>query len=80
MTAFRTQIASDIIRDGIGVELLDANGEIVAEIFRSDKTNRVFVATFGEEVPLEGLAQAIQRFRERFTHFEDGMAIQEFEF
>ena len=80
MTTFRTQVASDIIRDGIGVELLDANGEVIAEIFRSDQTNCVFVTTFGEEVPLEGLAQAIRRFRERFTHFEDGTAIQEFEF
>jgi hypothetical protein len=30
------QIASDVIRDGLGVELLDGDGNVASDVFRCD--------------------------------------------
>jgi hypothetical protein len=43
---YRTQIASDIVRDGLGVELIDEDGTVVAEISRSDRDQTLTFATF----------------------------------
>src|SRR4051794_1065006 len=43
---FRIQLASDIVRDGLGVELLDSDDRVVAEVFRCDADNTVIVRTF----------------------------------
>jgi hypothetical protein len=72
MTRFRTQIASDVIRDGLGVELLDAAGEVIAEVFRSDANHTVRLSTFGNDVPLAAIEQLITRARVALDPFEDG--------
>jgi hypothetical protein len=71
-TAFRSQIASDIIRDGLGVELLDARGTVVAEVFRSDADHTVTVSTFGNDIPLYAIEDILTRARVALDPFEDG--------
>jgi hypothetical protein len=72
MTRFRTQIASDGMRDGLGVELLDAAGAVIADVFRSDANHTVRLSTFGNDVPLAAIEQLITRARVALDPFEDG--------
>ena len=75
MTAFKTQVASDVIRDGLGVELLDAAGTVVAEVFRCDADHTVSVTTFGNTVPVQALEQLLERARAVLDPFEDGTSL-----
>ena len=63
MTRFTTQIASDLIRDGLGVEPLDPASEVIAEIFRSDANHTVTLNIFANDVPLYAIEQLIERAR-----------------
>ena len=69
---FRTQIASDVVRDGLGVELLSETGAILAEVFRWDAKHTVTFSAFAEDLPLEGVRMLIARALERLDPFEDG--------
>lgn len=69
---YKTQVASDIIRDGLGVELLNENDQVVAEVFRCDKNKTVIVSTFGNDIPLGALEVMLERAKERLDPFEDG--------
>ncbi len=69
----KLQIFSDVSRrDGMGLELLDDTGEVVAEIFSDDATRLVTVSTFGKSVDLEDIERLILAARERLGSFEDG--------
>jgi hypothetical protein len=68
---FATQVASDVIRDGLGVELL-ASGDVVAEVFRCDADHSLVLNTFGNDVPLVEIERLILRARNRLDAFEDG--------
>jgi hypothetical protein len=72
MKGWQTQVASDVHRDGLGVELLDAKGDVVAEVFRSDADHTVIVTTFSNDVPLPVIEWFIDDARERLDSFEDG--------
>ncbi|MFJ3034173.1 hypothetical protein ACIPC2_07115 [Curtobacterium pusillum] len=49
MHAFRKQIASDVTRDGLAIELVDTDGERVVEVFRHDDEGGVLTFnSFGE--------------------------------
>jgi len=72
MSRFATQIASDVIRNGLGVELLDSTGEIIAEVFRSDANHTVNLSTFGNDVPLHAMEELIKHARVALDPFEDG--------
>jgi hypothetical protein len=74
---YTTQIASDIDRDGVGVELLSETGEVVAEVFRSDRDHTVVVSTFSFDVPLRALELLLTRANERLNPFEDGGDLSE---
>jgi hypothetical protein len=64
------QVASDIIRDGLGLELLkDEN--VVAEVFRCDADKTVTVAVH-EPVSLRELEALLVEARRRLDPFEDG--------
>jgi hypothetical protein len=67
-----TQVASDIIRDGLGVELLNPEGHVVAEVFRCDANHTVSFAQFVEGVPLHAIDLLLGQARERLDPFEDG--------
>jgi hypothetical protein len=66
------QLASDIVRDGLGLELLGAAGQVVAEVFRCDADHTVTVRVFEKGVPDEIVAELVERARRRLSAFEDG--------
>jgi hypothetical protein len=74
INGFRTQIASDIVRDGLGVELINADERVVAEVFRCDADHTVSVRTF-EDVPLHIIEWLLTVSRNRLGEFEDGMPL-----
>ncbi len=55
---FWFQRASDIVRDGMGLELLEGEmpgGEVVAEVFFSDQSASFTVSLFAPDLPLEAV-------------------------
>jgi G:T-mismatch repair DNA endonuclease (very short patch repair protein) len=48
MNDWTTQVASDVQRDGLGLELLRKGGIVVADVFRCDADNSVSVTCFEE--------------------------------
>jgi hypothetical protein len=69
---WRTQVASDVDRDGLEVELIDASGDALAEVFRCDADHTVIVNTFSNDVPLRALEWLLQVAREELEPFEEG--------
>lgn len=61
----RIQFASDVVRDGMGVELLDENHKVVAELFRSDVTGSFHLNTFGNDVPISDVRSLFDAAAER---------------
>jgi len=68
----RTQVASDVIRDGLGVELVSASGEVLAEVFRCDADHTVTFSAFAPGLPLVSVRMLIDRALDRLDPFEDG--------
>ena len=69
---WRTQLASDVHRDGMGLELLDPSGDVVAEIFRCDVDKTVIVTTFNNDIPLDIFERYYRQAWMRLDPFEDG--------
>ncbi len=69
---WKTQLASDVDRDGMGLELLDPAGGVVAEIFRSDRDKTVIVTTFNNDLPVEIFDLFYREALTRLDPFEDG--------
>jgi len=74
---YKMQLASDVERDGLGLELLGPNGGVVAEVFRSDRARTVVLTTFRDDVPLDAVQHLIGRALERLDPFEDGAPLAE---
>jgi hypothetical protein len=72
---YSTQVASDVDRDGLGLELLDENLDVVAEIFRSDRDHTLLVNTFSYGIPLAAIELLIGRAKEQLEPFEDGTSL-----
>lgn len=71
---FQYQIVSDVIRDGIGVELLSGD-QVVAEVFRCDTDRSLIITTFGNDLPLIVIEQLIAVAREKLQAFDDGIPL-----
>lgn len=69
---FRFQLASDVIRDGLGVELLDHNHCVLAEIFRCDRDHTLTISLFTENLPFAAIEMLIDRAKLNLDPFEDG--------
>jgi len=69
---YKIQTASDIIRDGLGVELVNSENDVLAEIFRNDSNHTLIVNTFQNELPLDAIESLVKFARERLEPFEDG--------
>jgi hypothetical protein len=69
---FRTQVASDVVRDGLGVELVSESGDVLAEVFRCDADHTVSFSAFAVGLPLDGVRMLIARALDRLDPFEDG--------
>lgn len=74
---YTTQVASDVIRDGLGVELLDEDGEIAAEVFRCDASEVLSLEAFRDDIPSEVMSQLLVYARERLGEFESGNPLGE---
>lgn len=69
---FRFQIASDVIRDGLGIELIDATGQVCAEVFRCDANNTLTISLFAEDLPYVQVEELVLRARKTLGSYEDG--------
>jgi hypothetical protein len=74
--SFSYQLASDVIRDGMSLELLDANGEVVAEVFRSDAEHSVQLNTFRANLAESVIRELATAAVERLGPFEDGTPLE----
>ncbi len=68
---WRTQRASDVIRDGLGVELIGPGYEVLAEVFRCDSDHTLTVSIF-ERLPFSAVEWLIGIARDEVGAFEDG--------
>lgn len=71
---FRKQLASDVNRDGLGVELLSGD-DVVAEVFRRDADHSLIITTFNNDVPLVVIEEFIAAAQDRLHTFEDGTSL-----
>lgn len=71
---WKTQFASDIDRDGMVLELLDASAAVVAEIFRSDREKTVIVTTFNNDIPVEIFDPYYREALSRLDPFDDSVS------
>jgi hypothetical protein len=72
---YRTQIASDVVRDGLGLELLDQKGNVIAEVFRSDTHHRIILNTFNNDIPIELIQKLVEEAKVALNPYEDGTPI-----
>ncbi|MCL9844168.1 hypothetical protein [Ralstonia solanacearum] len=72
---FQLQVASDVQRDGLGLEFLNDSGEIVAEVFRSDANNSLEVTLFDDGLPFVEVERLFRIARTKLGVFEDGTAL-----
>jgi hypothetical protein len=75
--SYKYQLASDVIRDGLALELLSESGEVLAEVFRSDREMTTRIAVFVPGIPARELEQLIAQARDRLGTYEDGSPINE---
>lgn len=66
------QTASDVVRNGLGEELLDEKHKVMAEIFRCDEYDTLTFCSWGIEIPLIQIEELIRYAREKLGEFEDG--------
>ncbi|AQL35516.1 MULTISPECIES: hypothetical protein [Pseudomonas syringae group] len=69
---YRFQIASDVTRDGLGLELIDASGKLNAEVFRCDATHSLTVSLFVENLPFVQIEKLLLTARKELAPYEDG--------
>ncbi|MEZ0187837.1 hypothetical protein AB9X41_01200 [Ralstonia solanacearum] len=72
---FQLQIASDVQRDGLGLESLNDSGKVVAEVFRSDANNSLEVSLFDDGLPFVEVERLFRIARTELGAFEDGTAL-----
>lgn len=58
-------MASDLVRDGMALELLDAFGEVVADVFYSDATGEMSFSAYRHDLPLEVVECLIASAKQR---------------
>lgn len=75
MNNWTTQIASDIIRDGLAVELISPGGDVVAEVFRFDAIHTVRVRCWSDVVTQDVLDWLLSYSLVQLQTFEDGTAL-----
>ena len=72
-----TQLASDVIRDGLRFELVNEHDRVAAEVFRCDADHSVTVNVFENSLPEDVLDEFIEHARRRLGDFEDGTSLPE---
>ena len=63
---YKVIIASDVIRDGIGLEIWDTETDkLIIEIFRADSDQRIDFYTEKITVPIELIEKSLEIFNQR---------------
>ncbi len=63
---YKLLIASDVIRDGIGLEIWDIEmNKMIIEIFRADSDQRIDFYTEKVTVPIELIEKSLEIFNQR---------------
>ncbi|MBN3737245.1 MULTISPECIES: hypothetical protein [Burkholderia] len=70
--AYRFQVASNVLRDGLGVELTDTEGNVLAEVFRCDADHTLTVSLFCDALPFAQVEKLVLLARDELVAFEDG--------
>lgn len=72
MMTFRYQLAADIVRDGMSLELTDERWNPLAKVFRCDAVNTLTVSVFVAELPFTEIERLVLMARKELGPFEDG--------
>jgi len=72
MKNIKTQVITDVKRDGISIELLDDNFDVKAEIFRYDLTHEVIAVIYDSNLDNITLDKFYEIARRELQNFEDG--------
>ena len=75
MKKFKIQVASDIHRDGLGIELIDGANNIYAEVFRCDRDNSLVLNTFNNDISVYLIESMLEHAKNNLDPFEDGTAL-----
>ncbi len=60
-SGYQFLMGSDIQRNGMFMEMLDAGGVCVAEVFYSDVTDKMVVTLEQQELPIEAVQELLSR-------------------
>jgi hypothetical protein len=69
---FRYQFTSDVVRDGLGLELTDERWNPLAVVFRCDANNTLTVSLLAEGLPFTEIEKLMRMARQELGPFEDG--------
>jgi hypothetical protein len=75
--SYKYQLASDVIRDGLGLELLNESGEVLAEVFRSDRERATRIKVFAPGLPVAVVEELVALARKRLGTYQDGSAVSD---
>ena len=67
---YRIQIASDVMRDGLGLELINATNQVCAEVFRCDSDNTLTISLFAEDLPFVQVENSVLIARKELVRYE----------
>ena len=74
---YRYQLASDVIRDGLGLERTDESWNVLAEVFRYDADHSLTISLFSEGLPFTEIEKLVLMAREELGPFEDRTLLTE---
>ena len=65
-------MASDVVRDGLGLELVDERNNVLVEVFRCDADNSLSISLFSKGLPFAEVDKLVVMARKELRSFEDG--------
>ena len=68
---WQIHVASSVSRDGLGVELIEGEDNLMAEVFRHDADHTVSISIFGC-LPFQAVEWLIEVARDKLGSFDDG--------
>lgn len=74
---YRYQFASDVVRDGMRLELTDESWHVLAEVFRCDAKHSLTITLFFEGLPFTEIEKLVSIARKELGPFEDGTPFPE---
>ena len=69
---FRYQFTSDVVRNGVGLELTDERWNPLAVVFRCDANKTLTISLFAKGLPFTEIEKLVRVARNELRPFEDG--------